>query len=247
MALTSYQHTAHYTYVDQALRAQWAPFQALETEMAQFVPRPAEEFRPRRDAEIERLRVLNPDKTVDDLSAFVDRQFKVATSPDWQFHERFEQRHMTQFVTVIMLAHALSEALINATLAIGLANAGAAELFPLLEKNDFRQKWLYGPKSFAPDYKFPVGSALHESLTMLSRQRNALVHLKIELTVDGNKVLEGTDFERKHSGEERRWLRRYFSLPYDLAQLVGTSIKDAPFMLLFDRKPIEVAPVHVDA
>jgi hypothetical protein len=118
MALTSYQHTAHYTYIDQALRAQWTPFQALEAEMAGFVPKPVEEFRPRRDAEIERLRVLNPDKTLDDLSAFVDRQFKFATSPEWQFHEQFEQRHVTQFVTVIMLAHALSEALINAVLAI---------------------------------------------------------------------------------------------------------------------------------
>jgi hypothetical protein len=247
MALTSYQHTAHYTYIDQALRAQWTPFQALEAEMAGFVPKPVEEFRPRRDAEIERLRVLNPDKTLDDLTAFVDRQFKFATSPEWQFHEHFEQKHVTQFVTVIMLAHALSEALINAVLAIGLANAGSTELFPLLERSDFKQKWLYGPKSFAPDFTFPTGSALHETLTMLSRQRNALVHLKIELTVEGNKVLEGTDFERKHYAEERKWLRRYFSLPYDLEELVRKSIKDTSFMLLYDRKPIEVAPVHAGA
>ena len=210
-------------------------------------PKPVEEFRPRRDAEIERLRVLNPDKTLDDLTAFVERQFKFPTSPDWQFHEQFEQKHVTQFVTVTMLAHALSEALINAVLAIGLANAGSTELFALLERSDFKQKWLYGPKSFAPDFKFPIGSALHETLTMLYRQRNALVHLKIELTVEGNKVLEGTDFERKHYAEERRWLRRYFSLPYDLAELVRKSIKDVSFMLLFDRKPIEVAPVHVGA
>jgi hypothetical protein len=82
---------------------------------------------------------------------------------------------------------------------------------------------------------------------MLSRQRNALVHLKIELTVEGNKVLEGTDFERKHYAEERKWLRRYFSLPYDLEELVRKSIKDISFMLLYDRKPIEVEPVHVGA
>jgi len=247
MALTSYGHSAHYTYIDQALRARWISYSALEAEMAQFVPKPVEEFRPRRDAEIERMRVLNPDKTIEDLSAFVDGQFKFITSPDWQFHERFEQGHMTEYVAVIMLAHALSEALINAVLAIGLANAGTTELFPLLEKADFKQKWLYGPKSFAPAYQFPTGTALHETLTMLSRQRNALVHLKIELTVDGKKVLEGTDFERKHYDEEQRWLRRYFSLPYDLAEFVRKSIKEVSFMLLYDRKPIDVAPAHVGA
>jgi hypothetical protein len=247
MALTSYQHSAQYTYIDEALRAQWDACSALEIEIAGFVPKPVDEFRPRRDAEVERMRLLNPDKTVEDLSAFVDKQFEFTASPQWQFHERFERRHMTQYVTVIMLSHALSEALINAVLAIGLANAGAQELFPLLEKSEFRQKWLYGPKCFAPDYKFPIGTALNETLTMLSRQRNALVHLKIELTVDGNKLLEGTDFERKRFDEERSWLRRYFSLPYDLANFVRKSIKEPMLMLLFDRKPIEVASAHVGA
>jgi len=247
MTLTSYGHSAHYTYIDQALRARWISFSALEAEMAQFVPKPIEEFRPRRDAEIERLRVLNPEKTVEDLSAFVDGQFKFTTSPDWQFHERFDQRHMTEYVTVILLAHALSEALINAVLAIGLANAGATELFPLLERGEFKQKWLYGPKTFASAYRFPIGTALHETLTMLSRQRNALVHLKIKLTVDGNKVLEGSDFERKRYDEERRWLRRYFSLPYDLAEFAQKSIQEVALMLLFDRRPIDVAPAHISA
>ena len=244
MAFTNYSHSAHYTYIDKALRARWGSFSALEEEMMQFVPKPIEEFRPRRDAEIERMRILNPDKTIEDLSAFVDGQFKHLTSPDLQFHERFENRHMAEYVTVIMLAHALSEALINAVMAIGLANAGAADLFPLIEKGDFKQKWLYGPKAFSSTYEFPTGTAIHETLNMLSRQRNALVHLKIELTVDGNKVFKGTEFERKRYDEEQRWLRRYFSLPYDLAEFVRKSIKEPHFMLLFDRKPIEVSPAH---
>jgi hypothetical protein len=247
MALISYQHSAQYTYLDEALRTQWTAFSALEVEIAGFVPKPADEFRPRRDAEVERMRLLNPDKTVEDLSAFVDKQFKVTTSPQWQFHERFEQRHMTQYVTVIMLAHALAEALINAVLAIGLTSAGAHELFPLLERNEFRQKWLYGPKCFVPGYKFPIGTALNETLNTLSRQRNALVHLKIELRVDGNKLLEGTDFERRRFDEERGWLRRYFSLPYDLSDFLRQSIKEPRLMLLFDRKPIDVATAHVGA
>ena len=175
MSAKSFGHTAHYTYIDETLRARWSNFIALEQEMAAFVPKPMEDFSAKRDAELERLRMLNPDAPVAELAAFVDRQIGFFASSDWQFRESFDQRHMTEYVTVIMLSHALSEALINAVLAIGLAHAESVELFPLLEKADFKQKWLFGPKSFSPLYVFPVGSGLHETLTILSRQRNALV------------------------------------------------------------------------
>jgi hypothetical protein len=82
---------------------------------------------------------------------------------------------------------------------------------------------------------------------MLSRQRNAFVHHKIELKIDGTRVLEGSGFERKKYDEEIRWLRRYFSLPYDLAEFVRQSIGGVVGMLLFDRKPIEVAPAHISS
>jgi len=245
MALTSYQYSAQYTYLDEALRAQWQDFSMLESEIASFVPKPMNEFRSRRDAELERLCLLNPDKTLEEMSSFVDEQFKYMMSPEWQFRERFDRRHMTQYITVIVLSHALSEALINAVLAIGLANIGAQDIFPLLEKSEFRLKWLYAPKSFAPDYKFPVGTALNETLTMLYRQRNALVHLKIELSVEGKKLIEGTNFKRTRFDEERIWLRRYFSLPYDLVDFINRTIKEPRFELLFDRKPIEVACAHL--
>jgi len=244
MSSKSYGHTAHYTYIDEALRARWSTFVALEQEMAAFVPKPIEEFQAQHEAEVERLRVLNPDAPVAELAAFVDRQVDFRASRDWQFHERFDQRHMTEYITVIMLSHALSEALINAILAIGLAHAESAELFPLLEKADFKQKWLFGPKSFAPTYLFPHGGDMHETLTVLARQRNALVHHKIELRVGEKKVLEGSGFERKSYEEEQRWLRRFFSLPYDLSQFARESIRDVPLMLLFDRRPIEAAHKH---
>ena len=247
MTSKSFGHTAHYTYIDEALRARWSTFRTLETEMVEFVPRPTEDFSSHRDTEIERMRVLNPNAPVEDLVAYVDQQIQFLASRDWQFHERFDQRLMTEYITVIMLSHALSEALINAVLAIGLANIESAELFSLFEKADFKQKWLLGPKSFAPAYRFPHGTGLHETLTMLSRQRNALVHHKIDLEINGKKILEGSGFERKRYDEEQRWIRRYFSLPYYLAEFVRKSIPGVPLMLLFDRRPIEIAPAHVSA
>jgi hypothetical protein len=245
MTLKSFGHTAEYTYIDEALRTRWNTFRTLEEEMAAFEPKPIDDFSLQRDREINRLRILNPDSPIEELMTFVDNQIQFISSPDWQFRERFDRRHMTEYVTVIMLSYALSEALINAVLAIGLANTESLELFPILEKAEFKQKWLVGPKSFVPNYKFPQGTGLHETISMLTRQRNALVHYKIELEVDGIKVLKGSDFKRNRYNEEQRWLRRYFSLPYDLAEFVHKSIGKVPLMLLFDRKPIEADPAHI--
>jgi hypothetical protein len=143
MTSKSFAHTAHYTYIDEALCSCWSTFRTLEAEMAAFVPRPMEEFGLRRDTEIKRLRVLNPDAPVEELAAFVDQQIRFLASPDWQFRDHFDLRHMTESVIVIMLSPALSEALINAVLAIGLANVESVELFPLLERADIKQKWLW--------------------------------------------------------------------------------------------------------
>ncbi len=65
---------------------------------------------------------------------------------------------------------------------------------------------------------------MHEALIMLARQRNALVHHKIELEINGTKVLEGSGFVRRPYDEEQRWLRRYFSLPYDLADFLRRAL-----------------------
>src|SRR5207249_4736296 len=114
----------------------------------------------------------------------------------------------------------------------------SVELFHVIEKAELRQKWLFGPKSFAPGYRFPRGTGIHETLTMLSRQRNSLVHQKIELEVGGARLLEGSGIERKPYDEEQRWLLRFFSLPYDLAEFARRSLSGIGLMLLFDRRPI---------
>ena len=244
MALSNFGHSAHYTYLDEALRAQWDSYKALAAEMSAFVPRPKEDYQPARDAEIQRLRDLNPNTPLDQLIEFVEDQFAITSSEWWQFHSRFDQRHITGYITVVMLAHALCEALINAILAIGLAHVEAVELFAILEKTDFKQKWLTGPKSFAPTYRFPVGTALHEALVTLAKQRNAIVHMKIDIEVGGSKLIEGSEFDRKAYPEEQRWLARFFSLPYDLAEFARQAIPTAPIMLLWGRGPIARANEH---
>ena len=212
--------------------------------MDAFVLKPIEQYKPQREAELERLRILNPDAPLEELAVLVAKQVDFVASAWWQFHVAFDERHMNEYVTVAFLAHALAEAVINAVLAIGLAGEERAELFPLLEKADFKDKWLVGPKAFAPQYTFPKGSGLHETLVMLSRHRNALTHHKIELSVGEEKVLKGSAFTRATYEEERRWMRRYFSLPYDLAALAQRQLQGGPMMLLWERSPIGFAPEH---
>jgi len=245
MSLSSFGHTANYTYIDEALRAQWVTYQKLADEMKSFVPRPKEDFKPARDEEIERLRILNPQQSVEQLAALVDRQFTIRSSEWWQFHELFDQRHASAYITVVMLSHSLCEAVINAVLAIGLASNDSAELFSLIDRADFRQKWVLGPRSFQPGYRFPTSSAMHETLTTLMRERNAIVHMKIDIEVAGNTLIEGSSFERKPYPEEQKWILRFFSLPYDLADFARRALLDIPVMLLFDRRPIVRATEHM--
>ena len=242
MTSNSYGHTANYLYIDAALRSRWESFRALEEDMSKFVAKPLTDYAPYQKAETERQCKLNPTVPVEKIADMVRESVALAAS--YQFSSHFDQRHMTEYVTVVMLSHALSEALINAILAIGLASAGSVDLFPLLEKADFKQKWLSAPKSFAASYTFPHGTALYETLEKLAGQRNAIAHQKIELEYNGSKVLTGSNIKRQSYEEEVRWLRRFFSLPYDLADYARKAITGEPHMLLLERNPIEVAPVH---
>jgi hypothetical protein len=147
-----------------------------------------------------------------------------------------------------MLSHTLREAVINAVLALGLADAGAVELFDMLERFDIKKKWRIGLKSFAPKYSFPLGGDLDKTLSYLSRQRNALVHNKIELHIDDKRVLEGSGIARKPYVENIEWIKRFFSLPYDLVEYVQRSkysdwgIKSIPFIVL-PRESVERAHI----
>ena len=146
---------------------------------------------------------------------------------------------------VTVLSQALSEAVINTILAIGLANAGSPELFEMLDKAEFKQKWIIGPKVFSPGYSFRAGSSLHETLVRLAKQRNSLAHSKIDLTVGEDKILGGNLFERLPQSDERRWIKRFFSLPYDLMVFANLALPELSlFGMLNERGPIPQAPEH---
>jgi hypothetical protein len=235
----TYTHTADYSYIDNALRARWEPFMELVKEMDEFVPKVVGDFAAYRKAELVRLQELNPSSSEESLLELIDGQIKANVEPRFQFSIRFSDRVMSEYVTVAFLAHALSEATINAILAIGLASRGTEDVFALLERADIKEKWLVGPKAFYPTYNLSKSSSLYQTLQHLTRQRNAFIHYKIELEMDGEKKLDGSRLDRAPLDTQLTWIKRFFSLPYDLALHAFTQMPGEALLLLHDSGPIK--------
>jgi hypothetical protein len=233
--------TADYIHIDRALRVRWPAFRALEDEMRAFLPASPESFQPQGEIELARLRSLNPRIPDEVLKSFVARQIELRSDSDLQFHLRFEESFMTEYVSVVVLSHALCEALINAVLALGLVKTNSSRLFVVLEKASIKDKWIVCPRTFVPTYEFPKGTKLYETLDRICKLRNALVHYKVEIEADGRTVMDGSRFERRPYAEEVKWLRRFFSLPYDLAEFSQNAIPGEPFALMFPRGEIDRA------
>jgi len=235
-----------YDFIDIALKARWPVVAQLMSDMDAFEPRPAADFGDERDAMLKRLMAGNPGSTEASLAEIVDGQMAHRLDPGWQFHVRFMDKFMGEYVTVCMLSHALCEAAINAILAVGMASARSHELFKLIERADILDKWCIAPKSLEPGYQLPRNSALYETLRQLTKQRNALVHHKIQISIDGQKFMEGSGFAHQPLQERIRWLLRFFSLPYDLAAYARAHLPQVTQVILFDRRPIAQVPQHMN-
>lgn len=240
----TFSHTAEYEYIDIALKARWVAYKQLVAEFANFVPREIADFSEYRASELTRLKELNPTSTEASLLELIDGQIAARASLPMQFHLKFSDRVMSEYVTIAFLSHALCEAAINAILAIGLSVANAPELFEMLERSDIKEKWCVGPKSFHPPYALPKDGSLYQTLQHLTRQRNAFVHYKIELEMRGKPVLRGSRLERGSLKEQLAWIGRFFSLPYDLVNHVRQEIPQQPIMLLFDSRPIRHVSIN---
>ncbi len=236
--------TADYIYIEAALKSQWHPFIELMIEINSFTPRPLSDFDEQRKSLFAHLQKLNPTSSDKSLTDLVDTQISAVANERMQFQNRFSERFMNIYVTVAFLSHALCEAEINTILAFGLYKHGAPELFSVIGKTDIKEKWRIGPKVFCPSYELKSGSAIFETLNHLTKQRNALTHYKVHLTVDEKSVVEGSKFERLSIKDNAKWMRRFFSLPYDLATHAHSQIRESFAFMLWDRSPIEIADVH---
>lgn len=239
-----FRASADYMHIDVALKSLWQPFIDLVAEMDSFVPRPLADYDTERRAQFDQYRGLNPHLSDEFITKFVDEQIAFAASMKIQFSDQFSSRFMAQYVMVAVLSHALCEAAINAILAMGLAQAGSHDFFSIIEKADVKEKWRLGPKSFSPGYELKPDTAIFATLNHLIKRRNALVHNKINLHVGDKKLLEGSRFDSLTFQENERWMRRFFSLPYDLVEQANLQWNNLSIFVLHDRSPITKADVH---
>jgi len=237
--------TLEYEQIDIALKSFWRPFNDLLYEMDSFKFKPLSDFETERSQLSEYFKKLNPNLSAEEINKRVENKISPFASKDWQFNTRFLSRFKTINVTVTLLSQALCEAQINAILAAGLYEHGTPELFKEIQKADIIDKWINGPTKFCPNYELKKNSGIYETLRHLTKQRNGLTHHKSHLHAGKERIIEGSNLEKFSYKEATRWIKRYFSLPYDLSvHLHAQNCQSMAAILIYNRNPIPVADAH---
>jgi hypothetical protein len=240
-----YTATAEHEHLSVALKSFWNPFNELLNEIDSFVPRPLSDFDAERKRWFENTKKLNPHMSDDEIRIDVERRIESSGGAEWQFYTKFSDRIMTMDVTITLLSQALCEAEINAILAVGLHQNGMADQFAKIERADLRKKWLEHPKKFCPKYELSRDSELYKTLDHLIEHRNAWMHHKTHLSVGNETIIEGSELQHVSYQVRINWLKRYFSLPYDLAvHAYSQSQLPIAVMMFYTRKPIPVVDAH---
>ncbi len=99
----SFQHTAEYLHIEYAIKARWAEYEQLADEFANFVARKITDFSEERAAELVRLKGLNQTSSDESLLELIDAQIAARASLPMQFHFRFADRVMAEYVTIAFL------------------------------------------------------------------------------------------------------------------------------------------------
>jgi hypothetical protein len=124
-------------------------------------------------------------------------------------------------ITVVVLTCALIEHTINFYLGLKCNTADFAEL----ERSSIMKKWTVIPKNLMPAYDLPISSALYRQLEAVVQRRNAIMHAKSKLSIDG---------DNRHAGneppgvlDENAFIEQSVSLPSQLLDHLLSFDQDA--------------------
>ena len=209
MATTS-KFTADYIMQVEALNRQKDSYESLIAEMESFSPTPlTDEEKEQMKSEKDRMYSLNPGKDRAQIDTLVEYQF----APDLQWQRTFGNRRNDSFMFIVFLSSTVIEAHINIYLSLRCISSNIQEMFEDIEKLDVLKKWILVPRLFVPDYAFPKGKTLYNTLKQLISTRNIMAHYKVEYIKDGTRVLKGKPLDRKRFDKESRQLLLYCDLP----------------------------------
>lgn len=128
-------------------------------------------------------------------------------------------------ISVVILSCALFEHAINFYL--GTKCKGTD--FEKLERKSVIKKWTAIPKQFVPAYDLPPGSDLDRDLNSVVNRRNAIVHAKPKLSIDG---------DNRHAGneptillDENDFVGRCATIPFRLVENLLNFDHDAFFAM----------------
>lgn len=127
-------------------------------------------------------------------------------------HYSLEQKR----ATALLLGGACVEALANLYLALKTT----ADQFAVLQRATFIEKWTVVPSLFLPRYVIRKDSVLYQDLKRLHSGRNALAHLKEEVTSEGVVIHRPSVPER--TSDEHVFIGRCATLPSRLVEHLGT-------------------------
>lgn len=118
-------------------------------------------------------------------------------------HYTLEQKR----ATTLLMAAACVEAIANLYLILKTSPGQ----FAVLERATFLEKWSVVPSFVIPGYNLPKDCELYQDVRRLQARRNALTHLKEEVT-DGRAVVHAGSMP-EHAGDEHCFVKRCRSLP----------------------------------
>ena len=150
----------------------------------------------------------------------------------------------SEYITTILIAHALCEALINCALAHALMEQSRHELFVVLERAEFLDKWVVAPKAVVADYSFDKSAAVYETMRRMNKHRNFYLHNKAFIASGEEVVFPGSRSESSDLGSDMDWIHRYISLPFDLADFLRGFPEFITTAVLVHRGEIPRAPQH---
>jgi hypothetical protein len=237
----SYTMTAEHRLISDVLRSLWHEYVELKNEIDNFVPRPLEDYEGEYQVLRSRWVEMNPGQPVEPIEEMARQS--IAVGFKHQFSEKFSNRTMKLFVSVVFMSHALCEALINQILILRFHDESISEIYEVWERAKFMDKWLLAPKSFLPSYNFDKSGQIYQSLKTLVEQRNTYTHYKPMIEVEG-KVIYGKEPKRKSFDDLMNWISCFISLPYDLTLLSSILMKSPSYQMLLHRDEIPMAESH---